>query len=459
MLLGCNILIRVAFGLVLNETADTFPQLDHATDTVFRRDGDFHRVHEAVFPVVHLPVYKRIAEILHCGVGGDGFIFLLVQFLQLVGLDFRLQKLDGIGKLLGQIFPFAGFAGAVRPEPGGFHHHVAQNHLRVLHEIAVHADSVFICVQMNPILLQIGDVVALLQENDVAGHFRSGVPPEGVIRQADGPNEVGALGQIPADSGIFLVQSSLAGNERHNTAGPHLVQRLSKEIVVDEPVVLVIPLIQHLEIPKGDVADGYIKKAVGHLHGFKAVYGNTGVLVKLPRNAPGNGIQLHAIGFAARHVSRQKAQEIARAAGWLQDVALGKAHLSESLVDSPDNHGRRVKGGEGAGPGRRVFLRIQQGFQLLIVGAGFLKAVRKAAPAHIAGQDFLFFGRGQPFFSFDLLQSADGGSIGRVFLAGGAVAQGIIGDVKIMALVPGDLRGQSREGNALTPGALRRRRE
>ena len=228
-------------------------------------------------------------------------------------------------------------------------------------------------------------MIALLQEDNVAGHFRSGVPLEGVIRQTDGPDEVGALGQVFADSGVFLVQSTFAGNERHNTAGPHLVQRFAKEIVVDQPVVLVITLIQHLEIPKGDVADGYIKKAVGHLHGFKAVYGNAGVLVKLARNPPGNGIQLHTIGFAARHVSRQKAQEIAGAAGRFQNVPLGKAHLSESLVDSPDNHRRRVKGGEGAGPGRRVFLRIQQGFQLLIVGAGFLKAVRKAAPAHIAG--------------------------------------------------------------------------
>ena len=125
MLLGCNLLVRVAFGLVLNEPADTFPQLDHAADTVFCRDGNLYRVHEAVFPVVHLAIHHRIAEILHCGVGGDGFIFLLVQLLQLVGLDFRLQKLDGIGKLLGQIFALAGFAGAVRPEPGGFHHHVA----------------------------------------------------------------------------------------------------------------------------------------------------------------------------------------------------------------------------------------------------------------------------------------------------------------------------------------------
>ena len=110
-------------------------------------------MHETVFPVVHLAVHHGVAEVFNAGVGGDGAIFLLVQFLQLVGLDLGLQKLDGIGKLLGQIFTLAGFAGAVRPEPGGFHHHVAQNHLRVLHEIAVHADSVFIGVQMHPILV------------------------------------------------------------------------------------------------------------------------------------------------------------------------------------------------------------------------------------------------------------------------------------------------------------------
>ena len=88
--------------------------------------------------------------------------------------------------------------------------------------------------------------------------------------------------------------------------GRTLSSVFAEEIVVDQPVVLVVPLIQHLEIPKGDVAHGHIKKAVGHLHGFKAVYGNAGVLVKLARNPPGNGIQLYAIGFAARHVCGEK---------------------------------------------------------------------------------------------------------------------------------------------------------
>jgi hypothetical protein len=53
------------------------------------------------------------------------------------------------------------------------------------------------------------------------------------------------------------------------------------------------------------------------LHSFKAVYGNVGILVKLARNPPGNGIQLYAIGFAARQICGEQAKEITGAAGWL----------------------------------------------------------------------------------------------------------------------------------------------
>ena len=49
---------------------------------------------------------------------------------------------------------------------------------------------------MHPVRLQIGDMAALLQKEDVAGDFRSCVLLKGVVRQADGPDEVGALGQI-----------------------------------------------------------------------------------------------------------------------------------------------------------------------------------------------------------------------------------------------------------------------
>ena len=187
----------------------------------------------------------------------------------------------------------------------------------MLHKIAVHADAVFIRIQMQPIRLQIRDMVALLQKEDVAGDFCSGILLEGVVRQADSANQIGALGQIFADGRVFLVHGSLAGNKSNNPSGPHLVQRLPKEIVVDEPVVLVVPLIYHLEIPKGDVAHRYIKEAVGHLHLFKAVHGNAGILVKLLGDTAADTVQLHTVGFAACHICREKPQKVAGAAGWL----------------------------------------------------------------------------------------------------------------------------------------------
>ena len=86
---------------------------------------------------------------------------------------------------------------------------------------------------------------------------------------------------------------------------------------MDEEVVLVVPLVHYLEIPKGDVAYHHIKEAVGHLHLFKAVHGNAGVLVKLLRDSAADTVQLHTVGFAACHIRREKPQKVSRSAGWL----------------------------------------------------------------------------------------------------------------------------------------------
>ena len=179
-LLRLDVLVRVSFGLILNQPADTFPKLDHTPDTVFRRNRNLHRVHEAVFPVVHLTIHNRVAEIPNGRVCGDGVIFF-VRFLQFIRLDLGLKELNSLGKLLRQVGTFASFAGAVHSESCGFHHHIAQNHFRVLHKVAVHADAVFIRVQLHPILLQIGDVISFLQKQNIAGDFRSGVLLECVV--------------------------------------------------------------------------------------------------------------------------------------------------------------------------------------------------------------------------------------------------------------------------------------
>ena len=80
-------------------------------------------------------------------------------------------------------------------------------------------------------------------------------------------------------------------------------------------VSVVVPPVRQFEVSKGDVADGHIKKAVWHLHRFKSIDGNAGILIELLGNSAADAVNLHAIGFAARHISRKQTDKIAGAAG------------------------------------------------------------------------------------------------------------------------------------------------
>ena len=56
-------LVRVILGLVFDQMADTVPDADQSFDPAFRGDRSIYRRHSAVFPVIHLAVYQREAEI------------------------------------------------------------------------------------------------------------------------------------------------------------------------------------------------------------------------------------------------------------------------------------------------------------------------------------------------------------------------------------------------------------
>ena len=215
-------------------------------------------------------------------------------------------------------------------------------------------------------------------------------------------------------------------------------------------MVLIIPPVHHLEIPKGDVADGHIEKAVRHLHRFKSIDGNVGILIELLGNPAADAVNLHAIGFAARHISRKQTDKIAGAAGRFQDVALLETHLRQRLVNTPNDHRWRVKCCKGTGSGRCILVLIQQGFEFRILAVRFLKALRQSAPSHIAGKDFLFLRCGKAFFRFDPFQAADGSDVGGKLFPRCAVAQSIVRDVEIMALFSWNFRVQGRKGDALT---------
>ena len=369
-----NIPVRVTLGLQLNQAAGAVPESNHPPDTVLRGYGRVHRVHTGVFTKINLTVHDGITKVAHIGVGGDGAVFL-VQILHFIGGDFSMKILDGFVKLLGQIRTFNGFAGAVHAKPGRFHDHPTQHHLRVLHKIAVHPYAVFVGVQMHPIRFNVRHTVTLLQKQDIAGDFGAGVAFEGIVRQTYSTYQICSLCKILADSAVFFVHGALAGDERHDTTGAHLVQRLAEKIIMNEPVIFVIPLVQHLEIAEGNVADSHVKKAVRHLHLFKTVHHNAAVLVELLGYPAGYAVKFNAVGFCPGHGFRQHTNEIADTAGRFQDVAGLKAHLSQCLVHSPNNNRGSVKGGQTAGPGCGVFILVQQGFQLQVFAVALVEAV------------------------------------------------------------------------------------
>ena len=182
---------------------------------------------------------------------------------------------------------------------------------------------------------------------------------KGIVRQADCPNQIGALGQIFPDRRIFLIHGSFAGDEGYNTTWTYLVQGLSEKVIVDQPMIFIVSFIHYLEIAERDVSNRYIKKAVRHLDLFKAIDGNMSVLIKLLGNPAADGIQFHTIEFAIRHIFRKHTKKVADAAGRFQNISLLESHLSQRLINSTDQYRRSVESSQGTGSGRCKLIFIQ----------------------------------------------------------------------------------------------------
>ena len=433
LLLGGDEVLRVILRLVLNELPHTIPQANETFDAAQGCGGNVHRLHDAVFPVVNLSVHDGVREITNRGVSRNCVIFLqFVSALTLILLDGTANVADGGSQQVGEFLPLKGDAGRLRPIRAADLLHFAQNHFRVVDEIPVHLNAAFTDAKMHPVRLNINQRIPLLQEQNVGSDFRTGSALERVVGQTDGSQQIGPLGDVFAYCRVFFVHGAFAGDKGHNTAGAHLVQSFAKEVVVDQEIVLVVAPVGHLEIAEGDIADGHVKETVGQIGFLIAADGDRGGLVQLLGDSSADFIQFNAVAFGAGHTLRDHAQEVAGAAGRLQDVAGFKAHLLQRLIHGTDNNRRRIKGGQCGFPCRLVFLRRQQAFQLQIIAVGFLKAVCQTAPAHIPGKNLLFLRRSQPVLTLQLFQQPDSGDVVLIPLAGSADAEGVICDMVIM---------------------------
>ena len=194
-------------------------------------------------------------------------------------------------------------------------------------EILIHFQPVFIGIQVYPIRLPAGKGLPLLQKQDVAGHFRTGSGLERVVGQTDGPQQIGPLCDILSDVGVLLVHRALAGDKGDDAARSDLIQRPGKEIVVNEKVVLVVPLVRHFERPKWHVADGGVKKAVREVCFLKPLDSDRGFLIELAGDTPADSVQLYAVDFGVRQIFRAHTNEVANTAGRFQQIAGLEAHV------------------------------------------------------------------------------------------------------------------------------------
>ena len=166
-MLRLDFFIGIVLGLVFQQRPHTVPQLDHAADSTLCRLGYLHGVHAAVFPVVDLARYQRIGKIADSRVGLNGMILALQFFLPVVSGDLAVDILNGLRQQCFQRLLRVRFTGGRGAERSGHHLHLAQNHIRVVDEVAVHLDAVLVGGKMHPFRLNIHHSFPLLQKQNV----------------------------------------------------------------------------------------------------------------------------------------------------------------------------------------------------------------------------------------------------------------------------------------------------
>ena len=166
-LLRLDFLIGIVLGLIFQQRPHTVPQLDHAADSALCRLGYLHGVHPAVFPIIDLTVHQCIGEVADGRIGLNGMILSLQFFLPVVSGDFAVDILNGLRQQRFQWLLRVRLTGGRGAERPGHHLHLAQDHIRVVDEVAVHLDAVLVGGKVYPFGFYIHHSFPLLQKQNV----------------------------------------------------------------------------------------------------------------------------------------------------------------------------------------------------------------------------------------------------------------------------------------------------
>ena len=189
-----------------------------------------------------------------------------------------------------------------------------------------------------------------------------------------------------------------------------------------------------MKLAERHIADGYIEKVIREDGLLIALHRDTAFLIKLSGDAARQIVQLHAVELAAAHIFRQHTEEIADAAGRLQNVALREAHLPQGGIDAADDHRRRKERCQRGFAGGGVFGVRQQVFQLIVAWVLFVKEIGQTAPAHILRQHRLFLRCGGAVLCLHGFQGTDRVQIVLKTLQRCALSDVVIGDAVVPAI-------------------------
>ena len=180
---------------------------------------------------------------------------------------------------------------------------------------------------------------ALAKEDHVGNDFGSGVVLESGLREADSPDQIGALGEILAGAVVGLVHGPLGGDEHQQAARLHPVDGLGKEVVMEhKALLLVLRVALDLDGPEWRVADCGVEEITRQL-GLGVVTNNhIAVWIEQLGNVAGDGVVLDPGVFAvAGDAVRHQAIEQADAHPRLQHVAAVEPHSGHGFVNTAND--------------------------------------------------------------------------------------------------------------------------
>ena len=256
-----------------------------------------------------------------------------------------------------------------------------------------------------------------LQEENVGGDFGAGVRFECGVGKAFRADQARAFGQIPSDGRILLVHCVAAGNECHDAALAHLVERFGEEVVVNRVGKGRIGAVSGIEdrvVSKWNIAHDSIKVIVRQDCLFKSLGENGRVRVEPLGDARREAVEFHAGSAASgRERLRHESEEMPDTHRRLQNLRTGRKTEALQSLPHPGNHHGRGEMSVGRGSAcRSIFVFRENLAQLvrdLLPLARWLRMedIRQRSPPAVARKDGLLGVGRVPVSGFKLFKRAD----------------------------------------------------